>query len=121
FPLGRCVVPVPPPGYGTFDFSYSTFAKILPYIEQSSAAASLNFNLPYLSPANTTGLNTSMNVLLCPSDDKNKIPNGWAGTNYRNNEGTSVAMWWGESDTSNVNAALPPPNGLFFANLLCRI
>jgi prepilin-type N-terminal cleavage/methylation domain-containing protein/prepilin-type processing-associated H-X9-DG protein len=122
FPLGRAVVPTPPPGYGPFDFSYSPFAKILPFIEQSTILSSLNFNLPYLDPANSTAYGSSMNVLLCPSDShRGLIPPGWGGTNYRSNEGTSVAMWYGANDLSGVNANLPPPNGLFFAGLVCRV
>jgi prepilin-type N-terminal cleavage/methylation domain-containing protein/prepilin-type processing-associated H-X9-DG protein len=121
FPLGRCVVPAPPPGFGTFDFSYSPFAKILPYIEQGTVSSSLNFNLAYLSPANSTAYSTTMNVLVCPSDSATRVPNNWGGTNYRSNEGTSVAMWYGENDTTGVNTAVAPPNGLFFAGLLCKV
>jgi prepilin-type processing-associated H-X9-DG protein len=49
------------------------------------------------------------------------IPAGWAATNYRANEGTGVAMWYGDSDTAGVNTSLPAPNGIYFANLQCRI
>ncbi len=120
-PPGRVVVPNPPPGYGVYDFSFSPFARILPYIEQGNIAASLNFSLPYLAPANGTAYGSSLSVLLCPSDNKTVIPNGWAGTNYRANEGTSVVMWYGVSDTAGVNAGMPEPNGLFFANMNVRL
>ncbi len=121
FPLGRAVVLNPPPGYGVYDFSYSPFAKILPYIEQGNISASMNFNLGYLDAGNSTAYQTTMNVLICPSDVSRTIPNNWAPTNYRSNEGTSVAMWYGATDTAGVNVGLPAPNGLFYAGIVTRI
>ena len=121
FPLGRVNLKNPPPGTTASDRSYSTFAKILPFIEQGTITASLNFDLGYLNAANATAYSATMSVLLCPSDHMSRIPNGWGGTNYRNNEGTSVVMWYGASDASGVNASMPAPNGLFFANETYRV
>jgi prepilin-type N-terminal cleavage/methylation domain-containing protein/prepilin-type processing-associated H-X9-DG protein len=106
-PLGRTI---------PFDASYSPFARILPFVEQTNIGEALNFNLAWNIPANATATTAKMSVLLCPSDSVDLIPNNWGATNYRANEGTSVAMWFGRSDTAGVNAAVAPPNGLFFAN-----
>jgi prepilin-type N-terminal cleavage/methylation domain-containing protein/prepilin-type processing-associated H-X9-DG protein len=102
--------------------SYSPFARILPFIEQTNIGSTLNFNLSRADLANSTATCSKVATFLCPSDPNTaNIPNNWGGTNYRANEGTSVAMWYGDSDTAAVNAAVLPPNGLFFANLACRI
>ncbi|WP_435018114.1 DUF1559 domain-containing protein [Tundrisphaera sp. TA3] len=101
--------------------SYSPIARILPYVEQSNLGAAINFNVGYAAEMNTTVMFSSISFLLCPSDSA-QIPAAiGAGTNYRSNEGTGVAMWYGASDTTNVNTALPAPDGLFFANVLVRI
>ena len=112
FPLGRTT--------STSD-SYSPHARMLPFLEQSNAFSSINFNLGWSATANLTGYTTSLNIFLCPSDAGPPVPNNWGGTNYRANEGTSVAMWYGDSDTAGVNTAVQAPNGVFFANLQCRI
>ena len=112
-PLGRTV---------PYNFSFSPLARFLPFIEQANLGNALNYNLAYNDPTNSTVMNTSLNMFLCPSDASPAIPAGTGGgTNYRNNEGTSVVMWYGASDATNVNGGMPAPNGLFFANLQCRI
>jgi prepilin-type N-terminal cleavage/methylation domain-containing protein/prepilin-type processing-associated H-X9-DG protein len=113
FPLGRTI---------PYNYSFSPLARFLPYIEQANLGNALNFNLPYSDPTNSTVMTTTLSVLLCPSDAGGVIPAGFgSGTNYRDNEGTSVVMWYGATDTAGVNTNMPPPNGLFFANLQCRI
>jgi prepilin-type N-terminal cleavage/methylation domain-containing protein/prepilin-type processing-associated H-X9-DG protein len=96
--------------------SWSQFARIMPFVEQTNLGSAMNFNLGWSDPSNVTVYTTSLNMLLCPSDSMNQVPNQWGGTNYRGNEGTSVAMWYGDSDIANVNVAVARPNGLFFAN-----
>ena len=113
FPLGR---------FTNSSDSFSPFARILPFMEQTNAFAALNFDVPWSNAINLTATQTKIATFLCPSDSQvGAIPNGWGGTNYRSNEGTSVAMWHGVSDTAGVNASIAPPNGLFFANLQCRM
>ncbi len=96
-------------------FSFSPLARMLPFMEQTTLQSALNFDWGWSDPQNSTVYTTSVSSFLCPSDPQTAIPNQWGGTNYRSNEGTTVAMWQGASDTTNVNAALPPANGLFFA------
>jgi prepilin-type N-terminal cleavage/methylation domain-containing protein/prepilin-type processing-associated H-X9-DG protein len=112
-PLGRTI---------PSNLSFSPLARILPFIEQVNMGNALNYNLGYADPTNTTVMNATLSLLLCPSDaGATAIPAGTgAGTNYRSNEGTSVVMWYGVTDTTNVNVGLPAPNGLFFASLQVR-
>ncbi len=88
--------------------------RLLPFLEQAVLANAINFNLKSSTPENATGLVTSVNVFLCPSDTQNQLPVGQAGINYRVNHGTSIVNSYGSSDTSGVNVAMPAPNGLFF-------
>ena len=113
-PLGRTI---------PYNLSFSPLARFLPFIEQANLGNALNYNLPYSDPTNSTVLNTSLSLFLCPSDAGSAtIPKGTGGgTNYRANEGTSVVMWYGATDTAGVNVGMPAPNGLFFASLQCRI
>jgi len=111
-PLGRTI---------PFSVSFSPMARFLPFVEQANLGNALNYSLPYADATNTTVSFTNLNVFLCPSDPSPQIPSGvGGGTNYRGNEGTSLVMWYGATDTTNVNATMPAPNGLFFANLQCR-
>ena len=112
FPLGRTA--------STAD-SFSQHARMLPFLEQNNAFSSLNFNLGWSNLANQTAYTAKLAIFICPTDSGPAIPNNWGGTNYRANEGTSVAMWYGDSDTAGVNTAIATPNGTFFANLQCRI
>ncbi len=96
-------------------------ARLLPFIEQSAVANSMNFNFNSSHGSNATALVTSVSVFLCPSDAANQLPVGWAGINYRANCGTSIVNAYGAQDTNGVNAALPPPNGLLFTDYMVRI
>ena len=112
FPLGRTIPTTA---------SFSPLARFLPFVEQANMGNSLNFNMAYNDPSNTTVLNTSLGIFRCPSD-ATPVPAAYGGgTNYRSNEGTSLVMWYGVTDTAGVNATMPPPNGLFFASLQVRI
>ena len=53
---------------GTFESSWSAFARSAPFLEQGSFYNSINFNLTYSDPPNTTVANTPLPFLYCPSD-----------------------------------------------------
>ncbi|MDX2037135.1 MAG: DUF1559 domain-containing protein [Isosphaeraceae bacterium] len=108
-PLGRTI----PSGA-----SFSPQARVLPFLEQKQVFDAINFSIGWNEPQNVTATGVVISSYLCPSDPRIAIPNGWAGVNYRMNEGTSVAMWHGESDTAGVNRAVQPPNWMFFSNAL---
>src|SRR5262249_10153063 len=120
-PLGRTLQA------GTYR-PFSQFARILGHMEQKNTFDSVNFSLSSYDVANVTAAATTVNSFLCPSDLTPKIPPGqvlvgfgWAGINYRANEGTSVAMWYGTDDVNNVNNGIViPPNGLFHSSELIR-
>jgi prepilin-type N-terminal cleavage/methylation domain-containing protein/prepilin-type processing-associated H-X9-DG protein len=120
-PLGRTLQA------GTYR-PFSQQARILQFIEQGTVFNTLNFSVSSFDVANATGASASVNTFLCPSDTVPQIPVGQiapglpvGGVNYRANEGTGVAMWYGADDTGKVNTALPPPNGLFFSSTLIKL
>jgi prepilin-type N-terminal cleavage/methylation domain-containing protein/prepilin-type processing-associated H-X9-DG protein len=108
FPVGR-----------TFpnNMSFSPHSRLLAYVEQENAYKLINFNAPWTDPSNAAAVAAPVKTFLCPSDSHSAVPGGWAATNYRANEGTSVVMWYGDTDPSGTNAGLPPPNGVFFCNM----
>jgi prepilin-type N-terminal cleavage/methylation domain-containing protein/prepilin-type processing-associated H-X9-DG protein len=122
-PLGRTLQA------GTYR-PFSQQARILQFMEQNNIFSSLNFSLSSYDVSNVTGAATVVNSFLCPSDAAIQIPSGqvlagygWAGVNYRANEGTSVAMWYGADDTTNVNNGIvaQQPNGLFYSDQLITL
>src|SRR5437588_10041408 len=72
--------------------SFSGHSKLLAYIEQEPAARLIDFTVPWNNPKNAAACAAVVKVFLCPSDPFTELPAGWAGINYRANEGTSVAM-----------------------------
>src|SRR5439155_937372 len=69
--------------------SFSGHSKILGYIEQEAAGRLIDFTVPWNNPKNAAACAAVVKVFLCPSDPFTELPNGWAGINYRANEGTS--------------------------------
>jgi prepilin-type N-terminal cleavage/methylation domain-containing protein/prepilin-type processing-associated H-X9-DG protein len=116
--------------YGTFPQdrtfpnadSFSAHARLLPYLEQQNVFRLINWSASSVfDPSNAVPLATVIPNFLCPSDPHAGIPPQWAATNYRANEGTSLVMWYGSTDTSGVNASMPPFNGAFDVNAPVRI
>jgi prepilin-type N-terminal cleavage/methylation domain-containing protein/prepilin-type processing-associated H-X9-DG protein len=108
---------------------FSQQARILGFMEQATIFNTLNFSLSSYDPSNATGAATAISNFLCPSDTPGPIPSGqilagygWGAVNYRANEGTSVAMWFGGDDISNVNNGIvAQPNGLFYSDQLITL
>jgi prepilin-type N-terminal cleavage/methylation domain-containing protein/prepilin-type processing-associated H-X9-DG protein len=121
-PLGRTLQA------GTYR-PFSQQARILGFMEQTTIFNTLNFSLSSYDPSNATAAATNVNSFLCPSDPTTQVPGGLilpnygtAVVNYRANEGTSVAMWYGADDTTNVNNGITiPPNGLFYSDQLIKL
>jgi prepilin-type N-terminal cleavage/methylation domain-containing protein/prepilin-type processing-associated H-X9-DG protein len=115
--------------YGTFPrgrtypngSSFSVHSFILPYVEQDTVYRTIDFTVPYSHPNNALARATIVPIFTCPSDPLRLVPPGLAPTNYRANEGTSVAMWYGPSDANGTNNGIAPPNGPFFCNGPIRI
>jgi prepilin-type processing-associated H-X9-DG protein len=104
---------------------FSAHTAILPFMEQTQVYNSINFGIydpsgaTWIDPPQSTAAATTINSYLCPSDPQTyPIPVGWAGNNYRANEGTSLAYGYGpQTDPSGVNTNMPAPNGVFFADV----
>jgi prepilin-type N-terminal cleavage/methylation domain-containing protein/prepilin-type processing-associated H-X9-DG protein len=104
-----------PPSRTTGD-KFSIHAYLLPYIEQDNVYKSIDFTVACSAPVNAPAAATTIKTYLCPADPTAGPPAGWAGNNYRANEGTSPLNGYGDSDPHGVNAAMPPPDGGFFVN-----
>ena len=95
----------------------STHAYLLPYIEQDNVYRLVNFAVGkngWDDPSNTIPRGTAFKTFLCPSDPYNQVPAGWAGNNYRVNQGSGIL--WGLPAASGPNSLLPAPNGPFYLN-----
>jgi prepilin-type N-terminal cleavage/methylation domain-containing protein/prepilin-type processing-associated H-X9-DG protein len=96
--------------------SLSTHAYLLPYIEQENAFRLVNLTAAWNSPSNATAATTRIKTFLCPSDPNNVIPNGWAGNNYRVNQGSGILWGLPPTTAGDPNAGMPAPNGPFYLN-----
>jgi len=96
--------------------TFSGFARVLAYMEQTQVFNTINFNLLPNAPENTTAQGTSVAVFACPSDPQVQVPPGEAPISYRFNEGSGILFTYGPSDVgSGANANMPAPNGVFFS------
>ena len=97
---------------------FSTHAYLLPFVEQDNVYRLIDFTRSWSNPANETATATPIPIFLCPSDPVNQVPAGWAGTNYRCNQGVNIT-WAHSSDDPNY--AIAPPNGPFYLNSSIRL
>ncbi|AMV36273.1 DUF1559 domain-containing protein [Planctomyces sp. SH-PL62] len=96
--------------------TFSGFARLLAYMEQTQVFNTINFDLLPNAPDNTTTQATAVAVFSCPSDPQVQIPAGEAPVNYRFSEGSGILFTYGPSDAgSGANATMPPPDGVFFS------
>jgi prepilin-type N-terminal cleavage/methylation domain-containing protein len=92
----------------------SAHARLLPYIEQSSLYALVDFNVPYNHVNNTVARNTELQAFRCPSDPTT-LPGSIGGrNNYYWNAGNVVVMY------SAGAAGQPDTNGIVFHNRKIR-
>ena len=97
--------------------TFSPQTRLLQYMEQSVTYNCMNMNLSYSDPTNSTGIATAITTFICPSDAMTSVPTGWAGINYRANQGTSIVY----GTATGVDLGLPDPNGLFASGQTIRI
>jgi prepilin-type N-terminal cleavage/methylation domain-containing protein/prepilin-type processing-associated H-X9-DG protein len=90
----------------------SALSNVLPYLEQTNVYNSINFDFSYQDPNNATAMMTIINGFVCPSDLPDAIPSLGGQTNYMANMGSGI-VW---QSAIGVNAGLPQPNGIFYAN-----
>jgi prepilin-type N-terminal cleavage/methylation domain-containing protein/prepilin-type processing-associated H-X9-DG protein len=99
--------------------SLSTHAYLLPYIEQDNVYRLVNFNASWNDPSNAAAAAVAIKTFLCPSDPRNQVPAGWAGNNYRINQGSGIL--WGLPSSSGPNSTMPAPNGPFYLDSRTRL
>jgi prepilin-type N-terminal cleavage/methylation domain-containing protein/prepilin-type processing-associated H-X9-DG protein len=114
---------LPPGRFNTYIAGYGncwgTYSQLLPQLEQGAIFASFNFSLPpdsnSLALSNSTGFQTFLNTLICPSDSEPVLITAggalYATHNYNVNTGSTYSV---------VQNPLPPlvgyPNGPFYEN-----
>ena len=76
----------PGPGFPA-TATFSGLARLLPYMEQTSAFNTINFDWLPTDPQNSTIQGTAVAGFNCPSDPQATLPAGQAGLNYRPCEG----------------------------------
>jgi prepilin-type processing-associated H-X9-DG protein len=109
-----------PPAHDSMNFSAHVY--IAPYIEQANVCNTMNMVLPYNDPSNAQAAATRIKTFICPSDPgTNSVPNGWAPTNYRVNQGSGLLWGLPPTDPSNVNYGMPAPNGPFYQNSAVKL
>ena len=95
----------------------SVHAYLLPYLDQSPLYALIDFNSSYNSPTNVIPVGTTVQTFLCPTQPTVAMPAGWAGTNYRCNQGSQILY----AQPSGSNASMPAPDGVFVPGLSLSI
>ncbi len=121
FPMTSILIPSPTGSPGSFSLvsSWSAFARATPFMDQTSAYNSINFNYSYQKGPNNTITQLPLSFLLCPSDPGLHIDGstmggtGDATTSY----GTVDGDWyvfsvnWGSTNTLGPqNRAMFGPN-----------
>ncbi|MCS7045043.1 MAG: DUF1559 domain-containing protein [Gemmataceae bacterium] len=102
--------------------SISVHAYLLPHMEQNSIYQLIDFTTSYNSATNAAARGAHVPIFLCPTDvGAQAIPNGWAGTNYRANQGSGIVWSMPSLTPGDTNYGMPAPNGPFFINSAVRL
>jgi len=108
-----------PPGRSAIGLS--THASLLPYMEQTSVANWIDWRFAWNHANNDRARAAAIPIFNCPSDPQTNTPPGWAGTNYRGNQGSGILWGLTPTVTSDPNYGMPNPNGLFFLDSSIRL
>lgn len=90
----------------------SSHAMLLPYIEQQTIADRIDFTVAWNHANNAVARGTNVPTFTCPSDPQTEVPLGWAGNNYRINQGVVILYGLPPTDPSDPNYGMPAPNGV---------
>jgi len=101
--------------------SLSVHAQLLPHLEQDGIFKLIDFTQAWNTAANANARASVVKTFLCPSDSFNAIPAGWAGNNYRVNQGSGLLWGLPPTTAGDPNAGMPAPNGPFFLNSKMRL
>jgi prepilin-type N-terminal cleavage/methylation domain-containing protein len=100
------------PAGRTADTNFSAFAAIAPFMEQTNTYNLIDFAVSSNHVNNTAARSVQIPTLLCPSDRIQMIPVvGWAGTNYRTNQGATILNSLPSTTPGGTNFGMPEPNG----------
>jgi prepilin-type N-terminal cleavage/methylation domain-containing protein len=91
----------------------SAFVYLLPYIEQDNVFRLVDPNNTWSHANNTAARATVIKTFLCPSDPVTAVPAGWAGINYRTNQGSGILNGQPSTVLGDPNYGMPAPNGPF--------
>ncbi|HUP77812.1 MAG TPA: DUF1559 domain-containing protein [Pirellula sp.] len=98
----------------------STHAQLLPYLEQNAVYTLVNFGVAWDHATNTSARAVTVPTFNCPSDPVSALPAGWAGTNYRSNQGSGILNGLAPTLSSDPNFGYPNPNGPFVPTTYLR-
>jgi len=113
FPIGEMRPGIGPSGQNGAWQYWGALALLAPYMEQSAAYNTMNFNYWAASdPPNTTTQNMTVSSFLCPSDGGR---DGSIQNNYKASTGTFAKIQTGGG--SNGQGSGLPTNGMFTLNL----
>ena len=108
FPQSRSV----PLAVGQPAVTFSVHTHILPQMEQANVHRTVDFTVDWGHANNTTARSAVVKSYFCPSEPNvDKLPNGWAPSSYRANEGSNIKFVPHSS-----NPTLPDGNGPFWIN-----
>jgi prepilin-type N-terminal cleavage/methylation domain-containing protein len=107
--------------FGRDNLGFSTHSKLLPYMEQGNVYDNIDFKVSYSHSNNAAVRAMAIGTLNCPTDPQSMMPVGFAGTNYRFNQGSGILWGRATTDPSNVHFGQPDPNGVFFLNSNLRM
>ena len=98
-----------PPGRDARSISCHTY--LLPFIEQDNVHRLVDFTVAWDHANNAAARSTHIKTFICPSDPVTSVPAGWAGNNYRSNQGSNLLHGQPPTNPSDPNAALPRRTG----------
>jgi prepilin-type processing-associated H-X9-DG protein len=124
FPCTTILVPLPggAPGKWFYQSSWSVFARVTGYMEQSPLYNAINYNFTYSHASNTTVSVTQLPYLFCPSDPGAHIDGpqlggtGFATTSY----GTCDGDWYVYSINWTGGNSIGPQNRALFGPTYSR-
>lgn len=96
---------------GINDQNMSSLASLLPFMEQSNIAVTIDWRVAWDHPNNATATAADVPTFICPSDPNTDIPQGLGSTTYRSNQGAQLLFRQPPANPGDVNYGMPAPDG----------
>jgi prepilin-type N-terminal cleavage/methylation domain-containing protein len=100
--------------------SLSTFAYMLPFMDQDPVYKQINFKKSWTDLSNAVPRGYKIKSLLCPSDPNWGAPGNYGMTNYRVNQGSGILWGLPSTNPADPNYNFAKPNGPFYLNSKTR-